>query len=174
MRSCAMDQEDITRKARLKIYLLALQPLFLTGFYTFWSLDPRRKCRLSHEKGELSMTVGMVIWLFILTLDVNLVSAINIYSGDKTRCLQNYFGKMLVSKAFRFFIKYDRKTTLMYLKTFIANILLFVGALVEIVLFVLSLTVKDETFKIILSSGVLVIGLLIGAIITGICRYKFK
>ena len=29
---------------------LALQPPFLTQKYTFWNLDPCRKCRLSNEK----------------------------------------------------------------------------------------------------------------------------
>ena len=32
----------------MKIYLLALQPLFLTDFETFCSLDPRRVRRVSH------------------------------------------------------------------------------------------------------------------------------
>ncbi|MBQ9747172.1 MAG: hypothetical protein IJV98_00170, partial [Clostridia bacterium] len=31
-----------------KIYLLALQPLFLAQKYTFWSYDPRRVRRVSH------------------------------------------------------------------------------------------------------------------------------
>jgi len=31
-----------------KIYLLALQPPFLTQKYTFWSYDPRRVGRVSH------------------------------------------------------------------------------------------------------------------------------
>ena len=31
--------------------------------------------------------------MFVLTVLVNTVSAINIYSGDKTRYLQSYFGK---------------------------------------------------------------------------------
>ena len=30
--------------------ILEFPPLFLAGFETFWSLDPRRKCRLSDEK----------------------------------------------------------------------------------------------------------------------------
>ena len=120
------------------------------------------------------MTVGMIIWMFVLTVLVNTVSAINIYSGDKTRYLQSYFGKMLVPKVFKFLIKYDHKTALVYLRTFIANIFLFVGALIEIALLVLSLAATDETFKIIFSSAMLVLGLLIGAIVTGICRYKIK
>ena len=115
------------------------------------------------------MTVGMVIWLFILTLFINTVSALTIYSGDKTRYMQNAFDKMLESKGFRFLLKFDRKTTQIYLRTFIANILLFCA-----ILFVLALAITDETFKIILSSGMLIVGLLIGASITGICRYKHK
>lgn len=120
------------------------------------------------------MTVGMVIWLFILTLFVNTVSALTIYSGDKTRYMQNDFDKMLESKGLRFLLKFDRKTTQIYLRTFIANILLFCATLLEIMLFVLALAITDETFKIILSSGMLIVGLLIGASITGICRYKHK
>ena len=87
------------------------------------------------------MTVGMVIWLFILTLFVNTVSALTIYSGDKTRYMQNAFDKMLESKGFRFLLKFDRKTTQIYLRTFIANILLFCAILLEIMLFVLAFSV---------------------------------
>ncbi len=120
------------------------------------------------------MTVGMIIWLFILTIFVNTVSALTIYNGDKARYQQNTFDKMLESRVWRFLLKFDRKTTQIYLRTFIANILLFCAVLLEIILFVLTLATTDETFKIILSSGGLVLGLLIGAIITGICGYKHK
>ncbi|MBR7186460.1 MAG: hypothetical protein IKD43_03115 [Clostridia bacterium] len=120
------------------------------------------------------MTVGMIIWLFVLTIFVNTVSALTIYNGDKARYQQNTFDKMLESKVFRFLLKFDRKTTQIYLRTFIANILLFCAVLFEIILFVLALAAADETCKTILSSGVLVLGLLIGAIIAGICRYRHK
>lgn len=120
------------------------------------------------------MTVGMIIWLFVLTIYVNVVSAFNIYNGDKSQYTQNAFGKMIESKVFRLFIKFDKKTTQIYLKTCIANILLFCGVLIEITLFVFSLLTTVETIKIILSLGVILSGLLVGAIVTGICRYKHK
>ena len=120
------------------------------------------------------MTVGMIIWMFILTVFVNTVSALTIYNSDKARYQQNTFDKMLESKILRFLLKFDRKNTQIYLRTFIANILLFCAVLLEIVLFVLALATTDETFKMILSAGMLILGLLIGAIITGICRYKYK
>lgn len=120
------------------------------------------------------MTVGMIIWLLVLAIFVNTVSAFIIYGGDKARYQQNIFDKMLESKLFRFLLKFDRKTTQIYLRTFIANILLFCAALFEIILFVLALVVADEKCKTIFSFGVLVSGLLIGAIIAGIYGYRRK
>ena len=120
------------------------------------------------------MTVGMISWLFILAIFVNTLSAFTVYNGDKSRHQQNAFDKMLESKVFRFLLKFDRKTTQIYFRTFIANTLLFCAVLLEIILFVLALAAADETCKTILSFGVLVVGLLIGAIIAGICRYRHK
>ena len=37
---------------------MALQPLFLTDFYTFWSLAPRRECRVSRK--ELKMKKDII------------------------------------------------------------------------------------------------------------------
>ena len=120
------------------------------------------------------MTNRIIILLFIYAIYANIVSAINIYDGDKKRYLNNVFGKMLEFKVNKFLLKYNCKTTQIYLRTFIANILLFTSILLEILLFVFSLLVNYDTHKIILGSTLFILSLLIGNIITCICRYKLK
>ena len=120
------------------------------------------------------MTIGMIIWLFILSIFTNIVSAITVYTCDKSWNMQNTLAKMLESRVFRYLLKFDWKSTQIYLKTFIANILLLSGALTETILFVLSFVTIEKTIKIFLSSGVLIISLLIGLIISVICRFKNK
>lgn len=124
------------------------------------------------------MNVGIVIWLFSLALLVNLVSALNIRKEDKARyeaVMRNEYdayGRMLKNKLFKFFIKFDKKSDYVFLRTFISNILLLVSILLEIGFFVLALVYSDDGLKIIMSYGQVISSLIIGSVVTFVCKYK--
>ena len=90
---------------------------------------------MSDEKVILIITIEVKIFLFALAFFANAVSAVNIYHSDELRYKNNSYGKMIEAIVFKFFIKFDRKATQIYLRTFIANLLLFSSVSITIVFF---------------------------------------
>ena len=118
------------------------------------------------------MNIGVKILIFIFAFYLNLVSAIIIYQGDKKRYQQNVYGKMLECKIFRLFLKFDRKTTQIYLKTFIGNLLFFVNIIIEIIFLLIALTSLSESVETIICFGAICLSLLFTFVIKLICDCK--